>query len=137
QRPLKEIRPVVRHPGLPQKLDAQSRVHKRPPRYPTQNTRVAQHICIEMKYSVGKPSRWSPVLERLVAESSADGDLMTPLGAAAAEHSGSGLGLHAGKEAVGLGPVTAVGVKRTLRHNKKTPAAGDSSCSNFSYSSNL
>jgi len=68
---------------------------------------------------------------RLVAVTGADRDLVAALGATAAEHSGASLGLHAGKEAVGLRPVTAVGLKRTLRHDKKSPAAGDNSCSNF------
>jgi len=68
--------------------------------------------------------------QRLVAETGADGNLVTALGATAAEDGGTRLGLHAGKEAVGLGPVAAVGLKGTLRHDK-TPAAGDYSCSNF------
>jgi hypothetical protein len=55
----------------------------------------------------------------LVAEAGADGDLVTALGATAAEHCGTCLGLHAGKEAVSLGAVTAVGLKSTLRHDKK------------------
>ena len=44
---------------------------------------------------------------------------MTALGAATAQHSCSRLGLHAGKKAVGLGAVAAVGLKGTLRHDKK------------------
>ena len=55
----------------------------------------------------------------LVAEAGADGDLVTALGATAAEHCGTCLGLHAGKEAVSLGAVAAVGLKGTLRHDKK------------------
>jgi hypothetical protein len=62
---------------------------------------------------------------------------MTPFGATAAEHSSPGLGLHAGKEAVGLGPVTAVGLKRTLRHNKKLLRQETTPAQTFSYSSNL
>src|SRR5437764_8034494 len=58
--------------------------------------------------------------QRLVAETGADGDLVAALGATAAEHSGAGLGLHAGKKAVGLGPVTAIGLKGTLRHDKNS-----------------
>jgi hypothetical protein len=56
--------------------------------------------------------------EELVAETGADGDLVTALGAAAAENGGACLGLHAGEEAVGLGAVAAVGLKGTLRHDK-------------------
>jgi hypothetical protein len=56
---------------------------------------------------------------KLVAETGADGDLMTALGAAAAEHCGTCLRLHAGEEAVGLRAMAAVGLKSTLRHNKK------------------
>jgi hypothetical protein len=44
---------------------------------------------------------------------------MTALGAAAIEDGGTSLGLHAGKKAVGLGAVAAVGLKGTLRHDKK------------------
>ena len=56
---------------------------------------------------------------KLVAETGADGDLVTALRATAAEHCGTCLGLHAGKEAVGLGAVATVGLKSTLRHDKK------------------
>jgi len=66
----------------------------------------------------------------LVAEAGADGDLMTALGATAAEDCGTCLGLHAGKEAVGLGAVATVGLKSTLRHDKNS-CAGVSTCSNF------
>ena len=55
-----------------------------------------------------------------VAEAGADGDLVTALGATAAENGGTRLGLHAGKEAVGLGAVAAVGLKGTLRHDKNS-----------------
>ncbi len=64
--------------------------------------------------------------EELVAEASADGDLMTALRAAAAEHCGSSLRLHAGKEAVGLGAVAAVGLKGTLWHGTLYSCAGSS-----------
>src|SRR5271156_2103358 len=47
----------------------------------------------------------------LVAETSADGDLVPALGATAAEDCGTSLGLHAREEAVGLGAVAAVGLK--------------------------
>ena len=53
---------------------------------------------------------------RLVAEAGADGDLVTALGAAAAQNGGTGLGLHAGKKAVGLGAMAAVGLEGTLWH---------------------
>jgi hypothetical protein len=58
--------------------------------------------------------------EGLVAETGADGDLVTALGATTAEDGGAGLGLHAREEAVGLGAVTAVGLKGTLRHDKNS-----------------
>jgi len=56
----------------------------------------------------------------LVAEACADGDLVTALGATAAEDGCTSLGLHAGEEAVGLGAVAAVGLKGTLRHDKNS-----------------
>ena len=68
--------------------------------------------------------------QQLVAESCADCDLVTTLGATAAQDGGTGLGLHAGEKAVGLGPVAAVGLEGTLRHDKNS-CAGDCSCSNF------
>jgi len=55
----------------------------------------------------------------LVAEACADGNLVAALRAAAAEHSCAGFGLHAAEEAVGLGPVAAVGLKGALGHGKK------------------
>src|SRR6185312_15973988 len=60
----------------------------------------------------------------LVAVARADGDLVTTLGAAAAQHSGPGLGLHAAQEAMGLRAMTAVGLKGTLRHGKNSCAGG-------------
>jgi hypothetical protein len=56
----------------------------------------------------------------LVAEAGADCDLVTALGAAAAEDGGACLGLHAREEAVGLGAVAAVGLEGTLRHDKNS-----------------
>jgi hypothetical protein len=56
---------------------------------------------------------------KLVAEACADGDLVTALGATAAQNGCTSLGLHTGKEAVGLCPVAAVWLKGTLRHDKK------------------
>src|ERR1700679_2526445 len=56
----------------------------------------------------------------LVAVTSADGDLMTALGATAAEDGCTSLGLHTREEAVGLGAVAAVGLKGTLRHDKNS-----------------
>ena len=44
----------------------------------------------------------TPTGKTLVAEASADGHFVAALGAAAREHGGSGLGLHAAEEAVGL-----------------------------------
>jgi hypothetical protein len=58
-------------------------------------------------------------VQRLVAESGADGDLVTALRAATAQDGCTCLGLHAGEKAVSLGAVTAVGLKGTLRHDKK------------------
>jgi hypothetical protein len=59
------------------------------------------------------------ILQRLVAETGADSDLVTALGTAAIEDGGTCLGLHAGEKAVGLGAVAAVGLEGTLRHGKK------------------
>jgi hypothetical protein len=56
----------------------------------------------------------------LVAEPGADGDLMAAFGAAAVEDGGACLGLHAREEAVGLGPVAAVRLEGTLRHDKNS-----------------
>jgi len=42
---------------------------------------------------------------------------MTALGAAAVEHSGSGLGGHTNEKAVNLGTAAAVGLERALGHN--------------------
>jgi len=75
--------------------------------------------------------------KQLVAETGADGDLVTALGAAAAQDGGARLGLHAGKEAVGLGPVAAVGLKGTLRHDKNLLRQERAPAQTFSDSSNL
>jgi hypothetical protein len=53
---------------------------------------------------------------RLVAVTGADGNLMTALGATAAEHGSTGLGLHTGEKPVGLRAVAAVRLKGALRH---------------------
>jgi hypothetical protein len=53
---------------------------------------------------------------RLVAETSADRDLVAALGTAAAEYGRARLGLHAGKKPVGFRAVAAVGLEGTLRH---------------------
>jgi len=53
---------------------------------------------------------------QLVAVAGADRNLVAALGPAAAENSGASLGLHAGKKAVGLRAVAAVGLKSTLGH---------------------
>ena|ERR1039457_1088254 len=60
----------------------------------------------------------SPALamQKLIAETSADGNAATALGATTAEHSGSALSLHAGSEAVSLDPLAAVGLKCALGH---------------------
>ena len=41
---------------------------------------------------------------------------MTALRTAAVEHSGTCLGLHAGKETMGLGAMAAIGLESTLWH---------------------
>lgn len=53
----------------------------------------------------------------LVAEACGDGDLVAALGAAAIEYGCTGLGLHAGEEAVGLGAVAAIRLEGTLGHD--------------------
>jgi hypothetical protein len=53
---------------------------------------------------------------RLVAETGADGDLVTALGTPAAEYGSARLGLHPGKKPVGLRAVAAVWLEGTLRH---------------------
>ena len=58
-------------------------------------------------------------LKELVAETGADGDLVTALGTTTVEDGGTGLGLHAGQETVGLRAVAAVGLESTLRHGIK------------------
>jgi hypothetical protein len=58
--------------------------------------------------------------KELVAETGADGDLVTAFGAATAENGGASFGLHTSKKAVGLGAVTAVRLKGTLRHDKNS-----------------
>jgi hypothetical protein len=54
--------------------------------------------------------------QELVAEASGDGDLMTALGAAAAENGCTGLRSHANEEAMDLGAATAVGLEGALGH---------------------
>jgi hypothetical protein len=53
---------------------------------------------------------------KLVAESCANGDFVTALGATPVENSSTSLGFHAGKKPVGLRAVAAVGLEGTLRH---------------------
>jgi hypothetical protein len=69
------------------------------------------------------PLDWQALLDdsveradELVAEASADGDLVASLGTPAAQHGCASLGLHAGEEPVGLGAVAAVRLEGTLRH---------------------
>ena len=52
----------------------------------------------------------------VVAEARADGDLVASFGTPAAEHGCARLGLHPGKEPVGLRAVAAVRLEGTLRH---------------------
>ena len=56
------------------------------------------------------------VERRLVAVAGGDGDLVAALGAAAAEHGGSGLGGHANEEAVDLATAAAIGLDGALGH---------------------
>ena len=58
------------------------------------------------------------VAEELVAEAGGDGDLVTALGAAAVEDSGTGLGGHANEEAVDLGAAAAVRLEGALGHDE-------------------
>ena len=51
-----------------------------------------------------------------VAMAGADGDALAPGGAAAAEHGGAGIGLHARPEAVRFRTVAAIGLKCSFGH---------------------
>jgi hypothetical protein len=53
---------------------------------------------------------------RSIAEAGADTHALAAGGAAAAEHCGAGIGLHAGAEAVGFHALAAIGLKRALGH---------------------
>ena len=64
----------------------------------------------------GATSSGSDDAARLVAEASADSDTLAADGAAAAEHGGAALGLHAGTKAVGLHTLAAIGLKCALGH---------------------
>jgi hypothetical protein len=55
-------------------------------------------------------------MAELIAEACRDSDLMTALGAAAVQNSGSGLGGHANEEAVNFATTAAVGLERAFRH---------------------
>jgi hypothetical protein len=55
---------------------------------------------------------------------------MASLGTTAIENSGTGLGLHAGEKAVGLGATATVWLKGTHRHGTNSSGAG-SSCQIF------
>jgi hypothetical protein len=52
----------------------------------------------------------------LVAESGADRDALAADGAAAAQHGGARLGLHARTETMGFHALAAIGLKGTLGH---------------------
>jgi hypothetical protein len=67
-----------------------------------------------MKLSRGKNGS----RDELVAEAGRDRDLVAALGAAAAQHGGTGLGGHAAQEAVDLAPAAAIGLKGALRHRR-------------------
>lgn len=64
------------------------------------------------KVTKGRPGKG------LVAESGADRNTLAACSAAAAEHGGSALCLHAGPEAVSLNAVAAVGLKCALGHKR-------------------
>jgi hypothetical protein len=53
---------------------------------------------------------------RSIAEAGADAHALAAGGAAAAEHCGPGIGLHAGAKAVGFHSLAAIGLKRALGH---------------------
>jgi hypothetical protein len=61
-------------------------------------------------------SEEDPTETGLVAEPGRDGNFMPPLGAAAAENGGAGLGLHTREETMRLSAMAAVGLEGTLRH---------------------
>jgi hypothetical protein len=83
-------------------------------------------------FMAGLESRlFKAISAKLVAETGADGDLVTTLGTAAIEDGCTSLGLHAGEKAVGLGAVAAVGLKGTLRHGTELLRQEPDSCSNF------
>jgi len=60
---------------------------------------------------------------KLVAETGADGDLVTALGAAAAQNGASGLAGHAAQEAMNLRAAAAIGLKGTLGHGIASPTS--------------
>src|ERR1035441_8906481 len=66
----------------------------------------------------------------LVAEAGADGHALAADGAAAAEHGGAGIGLHAGAETVGFHALAAIGLKCALGHKNALllPEIGRVSC---------
>ena len=53
---------------------------------------------------------------KLIAEAGGDGDLVAPLGAAAVQDGGTGLGGHADQESVDLAATAAVGLEGAFRH---------------------
>lgn len=62
-----------------------------------------------------------------------DGDALASGGAAAAEHGGAGVGLHARPEAVGFSTVAAVGLKCSFGHRDPLLLVKE----NLSFSSNI
>ena len=81
---------------------------------------------VRVRRELSTKNRLRTTKAKLVAETGADGDLVTALGTATAEDGGTSLGLHAGKEAVGLGAVATVGLKGTLWHGTLYSCAGSS-----------
>jgi hypothetical protein len=76
-------------------------------------------ICVRFSNSIEAEAAKAEVRERatqLVAKSSAHGNALAALRAAAAEHGGSALGLHASPKAMGLNALAAVGLKCALGH---------------------
>jgi hypothetical protein len=65
---------------------------------------------------------------RSIAEAGADSYALAAGGAAAAEHRGPGIGLHAGAEAVGFHALAAIGLKRALGHKNILLIPDESLC---------
>jgi hypothetical protein len=73
-------------------------------------------VIVEFHRTSKKVDAPATTLQKLVAEACGDGDLVTALGAAAAQNGGSGLGGHANEKAVNFGAAAAVGLECALWH---------------------